>query len=293
MRYAFIAQHQEEFPVKVMCRVLDVAQSGYYAWRQRQPSARQHADEQLSQHIRQIFLEGREVYGSPRVHAVLHQRGIPCGRKRVARLMRCGGLSVHRKPRRVCTTDSQHTQPVAANVLQRNFQAQRPNEKWVADITGVWTQQGWLYLAGIVDCYARLVVGWAMSALRDEALVTAALQMALGRRQLSTVLIHHSDRGSQYTSGAYRALLADHGIILSMSRKGDCWDNALMESVWGTLKSECGERYVFATHQEARTVLFEYIEVFYNRQRLHSALGYQSPAHFEQTAVSSDSSPTP
>jgi putative transposase len=288
-----MAQHQEEFPVSVMCRVLHVAESGYYAWRKRPPSAHQVADEQLSQQIRQIFTEGRGVYGSPRVHAGLHQRGLACGRKRVARLMRQVGLRVHRKRRHVRTTDSQHIRPVAPNVLQRNFQAQRPNEKWVADITGIWTQHGWLYLAGIVDCYSRLMVGWAMSPLRDEALITSALQMALGRRQPTVDLIHHSDRGSQYTSSRYRALLADHGITLSMSRKGDCFDNALMESVWGTLKTECAERHQFTTHQEAQTVLFEYIEVFYNRQRLHSSLGYHSPVHFEQATMSSDSSPTP
>jgi putative transposase len=293
MRYIFIAQNQGEFPVRVMCRVLRVSQSGYYAWRKRPPSARQVADDHLSHQIRQIFREGRGVYGSPRVHATLHQDGIRCGRKRVARLMRRAGLRVCGKPRHVRTTDSQHSHPIAPNVLARNFTAGRPNEKWVADITGVWTQHGWLYLAGIVDCYSRLLVGWAMSPLRDEALVTAALQMALGRRQISANLIHHSDRGSQYTSSTYHALLADHGITLSMSRKGNCWDNALMESVWGTLKAECVERHQFATHRQAQTILFEYIEVFYNRQRLHSALGYHSPADFEQLAVASDSSPTP
>jgi putative transposase len=154
-------------------------------------------------------------------------------------------------------------------------------------------EPGWLYLAGIVDCYSRLLVGWAMSPRRDEALVETALRMALGRRQLTEGLIHHSDRGSQYTSASYRSLLGEHGITLSMSRKGNCWDNALMESVWGTLKTECVERHTFATYQEARTILFEYVEVFYNRLRLHSALGYQSPTHFEQTAISSDSFPTP
>jgi putative transposase len=160
-------------------------------------------------------------------------------------------------------------------------------------MTGIWTRHGWLYLAGIVDCYSRLLVGWAMSPVRDGALVEAALHMALGRRQPSAALIHHSDRGSQYTSGPYRALLLEHDITLSMSRKGNCWDNALMESVWGTLKTECTDRHIFATYQEAKTILFEDIEVFYHRQRLHSALGFQSPAHFEQTAISSDSSPTP
>ncbi len=167
------------------------------------------------------------------------------------------------------------------------------SEKWVGDSTGVWTQEGWLYLAGLIDCYSRLVVGWAMSTTRDEAWVEAALQMALSRRQIGANLLHHTDRGSQYTSGSYRALLVEQGMTVSMSRKGDGWDNALMESVWGTVKTECVERHEFATHQEARAILFEYREVFSNRQRVHSALDYQSPVPFEQASVSSDSLPTP
>jgi putative transposase len=288
-----MVQHHQEFPVSIMCRVLAVSASGYYAWKKREESRHHQDDLRLSQQIQRVFVEGRRVYGSLRIHALLQQHGVRCSRKRVVRLMHQAGFSAARKRHKVRTTDSQHAHPIAPNLLQRDFAAQRPNEKWVGDITGIWTQQGWLYLAGIVDCYSRLMVGWAMSPTRDERLVEDALHMALGRRQPAEGLLHHSDRGSQYTSSAYRALLAEHGVTVSMSRKGDCWDNALMESVWATLKGECADRYVFASHQEARTMLFEYLEVFYNRQRIHSSLGYQSPAHFEQASISSDSSMTP
>jgi putative transposase len=293
VRYQFIVQHQKEFPVSMACRVLTVSENGYYAWKKREESSHRQADRCLSQHIQQVFRDGRGVYGSPRVHAILQQRGLRCSRKRVIRLMRQDGLGVARKRHKARTTDSQHTHPVAPNLLQRDFHAQRPNEKWVADITGIWTHQGWLYLAGIVDCSSRLIVGWAMSATRDERLVEEALLMALGQRQPDAGLLHHTDRGSQYTSRAYWDLLAERGMTVSMSRKGHCWDNALMESVWATLKGECSDRHVFTSHQEARTVLCEYLEVFYNRQRIHSSLGYQSPAHFEQASASSDSSKTP
>ena len=275
------------------CQVLQVTTSGYYAWKQRGESSRQWDDQRLSQEIRRIFHEGRGVYGSPRVHAVLQQQGWRCSRKRVVRLMRQAGCVAQRKHYKTQTTDSHHCHPVAPNLLQRDFLAQRPNEKWVGDITGIWTQQGWLYLAGIVDCYSRLVVGWAMSATRDEGLVANALQMALERRHPGEGLLHHTDRGSQYTSGGYRALLAERGITVSMSRKGNCWDNALMESVWATVKGECADRQQFPTLQAARTILFEYLEVFYNRQRVHSSLGYQSPANFEQSHLSSVSLKTP
>jgi putative transposase len=278
--------------VSMMCRVLDISESGYYAWRGRPEPARQRADRQLSQQIGQIFRAGRGVYGSPRVHAGLKQAGICCSRKRVARLMRQAGPVVRPARRTARTTDSCHSDPVAPNLLNRDFHAARPNEKWVGDITGIWTAEGWLYLAGLVDCYSRMLVGWAMSSSRDEILVEKAFQMALGRRQLGSDLLHHSDRGSQYTSRPYRAVLAERGITVSMSRKGDCWDNAVMESFWGTVKTECVERQVFATRHEARAILFDYLEIFYNRQRLHSSLGYQSPMDFEKTPLPSDSSQT-
>lgn len=285
MKYGFIAQQQQEYPVNVLCATLAVSPSGYYAWRRRAPSRHQQADERLSARIAQIFQVGRGVYGSPRVQAVLQAEGIACGRKRVARLMRAQGLVAGRTRRRAPpTTASQHAQPVAPNRLARAFHATAANEKWVADITAIPTTAGWLYLAAIVDVFSRAVVGWAMDRRRDERLVLGALHMALARRQPDPGVLHHSDRGSQYTSGSYQALLAQHGLVVSMSRKGNCYDNAVMESFFGTLKAECVDRQTFATPEAAQRGIFEYVEVFYNRQRLHSALGYRSPITFEQSA---------
>ncbi len=221
----------------------------------------------MSHQIQHIFVQGRGVYGSPRVHAILRVAGVRSGRKRVARLMRMQQLAVRPNQHRVRTTDSNHTSHIATNRLNRDFTAPHPNAKWVGDITGVWTRQGWLFLAALVDCYSRMVVGWAMSAQRDEALVTTAL--------------HHTDRGSQYTSSGYQALVAAAQMEVSMSRKGNCWDNAVMESFYGTLKSECTDRCDFLMHTEAKTAIFEYLEVFYNRQRLHSSLGYANPTMIE------------
>lgn len=282
MKYAFIAAHTSEFAVSVLCQTLEVSVSGYYAWRQRAPSAHAQADAALAAQIQTIFVAGRGVYGSPRVHAALRRQGDRCSRKRVARLMRAQGLCAARprrhKPR---TTDSQHTQPVAPNLLARDFTASAPNRKWVADITAIGTQTGWLYLAGILDVYSRRLIGYAMDAHRDERLVETALEMALGSRRPRAGLVHHSDRGSQYTSQEYRGLLECHDIVMSMSGKGEPYDNALMESFFSRLKAECVKRHDFQTLDQARACIFEYLEVFYNRQRLHSALGYQSPIAFE------------
>lgn len=221
----------------VLCQALEVWESGYYTWRCRPTSQRARADTRLCAQIQQLFQQGRRVYGSPRIHAALQPAGVRCGRKRVARLMRAAGLSARRRPRKPRTTDSQHAQPVAPNLLARAFQASTSDQKWVADITAIPTQAGWLYLAAILDVYSRAVVGWAMDHARDEHLVQRALEMALARRQPARELLHHSDRGSQYTSAAYRARLARQGITVSMSRKGDCYDNAMMESFFGTLKA--------------------------------------------------------
>ena len=237
---------------------------------------------QLGAEIERIYQHSRQTYGSPRLHAELHTQGLRCGRKRVIRLMHQRHLSAQRTRHRCRTTDSQHSHPVAPNVLARDFTASKPNEKWVADITGVWTQEGWLYVAVILDVYSRLIVGWAMAATRDEGLVQKALRMALLQRQPDAGLLHHSDRGSQYTSTAYRALLASWGIEVSMSRKGDCYDNAMMESFNATLKGECTDRQSWSSHAHARHAIFEFIEVWYNRSRRHSALGYVSPVAFEQ-----------
>jgi transposase InsO family protein len=282
MKFAFIAAHTAEFAVSVLCQTLEVSVSGYYAWHRRAPSPHAQADAALAAQIQTIFVAGRGVYGSPRVQAALCRQGTRCSRKRVARLMRAQGLCAARprrpKPR---TTDSQHTQPVAPNLLARDFTATAPNRKWVADITAIGTKAGWLYLAGILDVYSRRLVGYAIDAHRDERLVELALDMALGRRRPRAGLVHHSDRGSQYTSREYRGLLECHGIVMSMSGKGEPYDNALMESFFSRLKAECVDRHSFQTQDQARACIFEYLEVFYNRQRLHSALGYQSPIAFE------------
>ena len=281
MKYQFIAAHRQEYPIKIMCRVLEVCESGFYAWRGRTPSQRSQEDSHLGERIVQLSHANRQVYGSPRIHAALHAEGKRCGRKRVARLMRSQGLRVCPPRHRTRTTDSQHDHPVAPNLLNRDFTASAPNTKWVADITAIWTAEGWLYLAVVLDLFSRMVVGWAMDSHRDELLVEQACMMALARRRPEPGLVHHSDRGSQYTCQTYQALLAQAGIVVSMSRKGDCYDNALMESFNGTLKTECVQREVYQTRSQARRSIFEYLEVFYNRQRLHSSLGYVSPVTYE------------
>ncbi len=282
MRYQVIASLAGAYPVTRLCSVLEVSQSGYYAWRKRQPSRRRASDQQLAEQIEQVYHASRRTYGSPRVQAELRAQGVRCSRKRIARLMCQRGLSARRKVQRARTTDSQHANPIAPNQLNREFVAQCPNEKWVADITGVWTSQGWLYLAVVLDLFSRKVIGWAMAARREDDLVLAALRMALAQRRPQAGLLHHSDRGSQYTSKEYQALLAAWGIEVSMSRKGDCYDNAVMESFFATLKGECTDRQHWATRAQARQAIFEYLEVFYNRQRRHSSLAYLSPVVYEQ-----------
>jgi putative transposase len=268
--------------VKTMCHVLGVSESGYYAWHKRKSSQRQVENERLTEQIAQAFLHGRGVYGSPRVHAELRAQGIRCGKHRVARLMQQASLRAIQKRRRICTTDSHHSDPVAPNLLQRDFTAPAPNRKWLTDITAIWTAEGWLYLAVVLDVYSRLIVGWAMASHREESLVEAALWMALGRRQPVEELLHHSDRGSQYTSLAYQAVLGQFHIQVSMSGKGDCYDNAMMESFFSSLKTECVSQHVYQSRSEAKQSIFEWIEVFYNRQRRHSSLAYLSPVAYEQ-----------
>jgi transposase InsO family protein len=287
MNYQFIREHAEEYPVRRQCQVLEVAESGYYGWRKEQLSVRQQADEQLLCEIQAIYQQHRRLYGSPRIYAELKKRGWQCSRKRVARLMRQAHLRSVRQPhRRVQTTDSKHPYPVASNVLNRQFETQRPNQKWVSDITYIPTQNGWLYLAAVLDLFSRRIVGWAMSARCDSALVHNALQMALAHRQPQVGLLLHSDRGSQYAAHDYQALLVQHSITVSMSRKGNCYDNAVMESFFRTLKAECVDLHVFLSHAHARSLIFEFLEVYYNRQRLHSTLGYCTPAAFEAAFVS-------
>jgi transposase InsO family protein len=265
-----------------MCQALSVSECGYYAWRKRPKSKREQKNEALTQRVQQIFEHNRQIYGSPRIHVELKDLGVKCSRKRVARLMRAAGISAQQKRRQVRTTDSSHKNPVADNHLNREFTAFAPNTKWAGDITGIETGQGWLYLAVILDLYSRKVVGWSMSSHRDEELVERALQMALLQRRPKPRLMHHTDRGSQYTSQAYQALLADAEIICSMSRKGNCWDNAPTESFFGTLKREWTHRHTYQTQSQARQSIFDYIETFYNRKRRHSALDYLSPVAYEQ-----------
>ena len=282
MSYQVVRVMAEECSVKVACSALGVSVSGYYAWHERLPSAREQSNTALLSHIRRAYDDSRGLYGSPRVHAVLKQQGLVCSRKRVARLMRQASLRSRRRvARRAHTTDSRHERPVAPNLLERDFSATEQNEKWLGDILGVWTDEGWLYLAALLDTFSRMIIGWAMSEFRDQALVQAALDMALSRRKLSPELIHHTDRGSQYTADTYQLVLRDRHILISMSKKGDCYDNAMMESFFSTLRAELTELKHFRTRAEARVALFEFIEGFYNRQRLHSALGYHSPADFE------------
>jgi len=286
VKYQFIAAHREEFEIRVMCRVLTVSRSGYYAWLKRPTSSREMADQALSQYIKEIHQQSRQTYGSPRIQAELAENGVNCGHKRVARLMRDEELFAKQSRKfRVTTTDSAHNYPVAPNLLDQDFSASRPNEKWLTDITYIPTAEGWLYLAVVLDLYSRRIVGWAMSDSLERHLVIAALQMAIKMRQPPPGLLHHSDRGSQYASEAYQALLTQYQMRCSMSRTGNCYDNAPIESFFGTLKTELVHHCQYQTKAEAKTDIFEYIEVFYNRFRRHSALYYQSPVNFEKLSL--------
>jgi putative transposase len=283
MTFRFIDRHRHRWPVAVMCDTLAVSTAGYYAWRHRPVSHRRQRRDQLTAQIRTVHTEVKARYGSPRMHAELVARGHGCCVNTVARLMRQAGIAAktHRKFRH--TTDSNHGRPVAANVLDRQFTPEVPNEAWVSDITFIPTREGWLYLAVVEDLYSRMVVGWAMAARMTSRLVVDALGMAVQRRLPDAELLAHSDRGSQYASDHYQRLLATHGITCSMSRRADCWDNAPMESFFASLKKELVHHENYQTREEAQASIFEYIEVFYNRQRRHSTLGYQSPAEYEQS----------
>jgi putative transposase len=287
VKFAFVKEHRSCWPVRVMCRVLKVARAGFYAWLKRGPSRRQIRQQKLLQKIKTKHLENRELYGSPRVHRALLIDGELVCRNTVAKLMRQAKLHAKSRRRRRFvprTTDSTHGKPIAQNLLERDFAASEPNRKWVADITYVPTDESWLFLAAVLDCYSRKIVGWAMSAGMPSDLVADALKMALLHRQpgsSSGDLIHHSDRGSQYASEDFEQLLIENRITPSMSGRGNCYDNAIMESFWATLKTELIHPAHYATREQAKQSIFEYIEVFYNRQRLHSSLGYLSPESFE------------
>jgi transposase InsO family protein len=274
--------HRTEFPVAVMCAVLKVSRSGYYAWCRRPVCLRRQQEQALREQIRTIHCDSRGTYGSPRVWRDLRDQGHGCGRHRVARLMRKDGLRAKVKRRFKATTDSRHQLPVAANLVSRAFNPEAPNRLWAGDITYIWTAEGWLYLAVVLDLFSRTVAGWAMAERMSRSLAMDALRMAVARRRPGVGVIHHSDRGSQYASADFQALLATHGMRCSMSRKGDCWDNAPVESFFGTLKQELVFHERYATRAQARQSIFDYIERFYNRRRRHSSLGYMSPASFEE-----------
>jgi putative transposase len=282
VKFAFVAAEKAAFPVTVLCRTLGVSRAGFYAAQGRPPAVREQADAALGVEVAAIHAESRTCYGSPRVHAELRARGHGVSRKRVARLMRQRGLAARRRRRYRVTTDSAHAHPVPGNLLARQFTAAAPNQVWVTDITYLWTDEGWLYLAVLLDLCSRFVVGWAVREHLGRQLALDALEMALARRRPGPGVLHHSDRGSQYASGDYQAVLARHGFVASMSRRGNCWDNAVAESFFATLKIEGVPATPWATRAEARAALFDYLEIFYNGQRRHSSLGYLSPLAFER-----------
>jgi transposase InsO family protein len=260
---------------------MEVSVSGYYAWLKRPESSRKQANKQLVEHIKTIHQQSRHTYGSPRVYVDLKKQGVACSQNRVARLMQRHQIAARPKKRFMITTDSKHGLPVAENKLNQDFQANKPNEKWVTDLTYIWSKEGWLYLAVVLDLYSRKVVGWAMDDNMETGLVIKALKMALLARTPPKGLLHHSDRGSQYASKDYQQLLKDYHINCSMSRKGNCYDNAVMESFFATLKQELIYRQPYQSRQQTKQDIFEYVQVFYNRKRTHSSLGYLSPLDFE------------
>ncbi len=287
MKYASIDRRRNRYRVRMMCGLLNVSRSGYYAWRGRPESPRAKRDRELMPKIRRAHARSKGVYGSPRVHAELVANGTRVGRHKVARLMRLARLRGCPKRRFRVTTQRDPSHPVAKNLLRQNFSSDAPNRRWAADITYISTHQGWLYLAVVMDLYSRRIVGWSMSRWMSRRIVLAALRMAIDARQPEGALIHHSDRGGQYTSDDFRDELARHGIECSMSSSGNCYDNAVVESFFGLLKRERVNRVRYLTRDEARADLFDYIEVFYNRKRRHGYLGNISPADFEERSTGS------
>ncbi len=285
MKFELVDAEKAHYPVAVLCETLGVSRSGFYAWKRRPPSSRSQADARLAVEIVATHEKSRSRYGSPRVHRALRKRGIRVGEKRVARLMRRDGLVARQKRRFRRTTDSKHPNPVAPNVVARDFEPDAPNRVWAGDVTYIATGEGWSYLAVLLDLYSRRVVGWAMSATNDTELALSALQRAVGgRNRVPPGLVHHTDRGSPYASGEYRAALAAHAMVASMSRTGDCWDNAVSESFFATLRAELVDDENYPTRRAAERSIGEYIDDFYNVERLHSHLDYVSPIEFELKA---------
>jgi putative transposase len=284
MRYRFIDEHKKAWPVTLMCGVLSVSRSGYYHWTTRALSHRRLANVVLDRQIREIFADHRQRYGTPRITETLHEEGVLCSRNRVARRMGIMGLKAIQAKKFKVTTDSAHAKPVAPDRLEQDFHATAPNQKWTRDITYIWTDEGWLYLAVVMDLYSRAIVGWSMHRRMTQQLVCDALIMAMCRRGFPKDTIIHSDRGSQYCSHGYQQLIKAHGLSGSMGRKATCYDNAVTESFFHTLKVELVYRERYVTRRMAQSSIFEYIETYYNRQRKHSALGHQIPMVFEKTA---------
>ncbi|MCH7696125.1 MAG: IS3 family transposase [Proteobacteria bacterium] len=281
MRYSFIKLHQKAWPINLMCRVMEVSTSGYYDWGKHFPGVCAIANQRLDDHIQSVFHQHKGRYGSPRLVAELNDNGISCSENRVARRMQKLGLQAIQRKKFKVTTDSKHDLPVAPNLLQQDFTTEEPNRKWVSDITYIWTREGWLYLAVVMDLYSRAIIGLSINKRMTQQLVCDALTMALFRRGFPKDVIIHSDRGSQYCSKKYQTLLKLNKLVCSMSRKGCCYDNAAMESFFHTLKVELVYREFYITRQQARQRLFEYIETYYNRQRRHSTIDNQIPMQYE------------
>lgn len=281
MKYAFIEEHANRYPVSMLCKHLRVSRSGYYDWLSRPASLRKQLDSQLIGYIKELHYANHEAYGTLKIWQRLKQRHIACGRDRVARLKR----EAKRRQRFKVTTHSKYTLWIAPNRLDRQFTVLKPNKVWVGDVTFIPTREGWLYLSVLIDLFSRKVVGWSMSDRNDVKLVSAALQMALDDRSPPKGLIHHTDRGNLYAAHAYRALQEQHNLVASMSRKGDCYDNAVAESFFATLKNEVTIFKNYSTRQEAKSDIFRYIEIFYNRQRIHQTLGYKTPSEFEENTA--------
>jgi putative transposase len=284
MRFAFIAKHRHVWPVSWLCAVLGVSRSGFHAWLNRPVSARAAYDEKIGAVMRKSFKDSDRTYGARRIWRDVLEAGLHCGLHRVERLMRVNGLKA-RPRRRGPPKDDGERSVIADNLLARDFQADTPNQKWLADFTYIWTAEGWLYVAVVLDLFSRRIVGWSMKADRDASLVMEALMMAVWRRGKADALLHHSDQGSQYTSEQFQRLLADHGITCSMSRSGNVWDNSAIESFFSSLKTERTARKTYRTRDAVRADVFDYIERFYNPKRRHSKLGYLSPVQFEARAV--------
>lgn len=285
MRFHFIREHDREFRVAAMCRVLSVSRSGYYGWRTRPASARTKTNARLLQHIRAIHVSSRENYGAVKTWEELTQAGESCGLNRVARLRQAHGIEAKRMHRFHCVYAARNRDTTAPNLLNRDFTASAPDRVWVGDVTFIATREGWLYLAVLLDLFSRKVVGWAMGNRQDRSLVIDALMMAIEHRRPKPGLIHHTDQGILYATSAYRAILSQQQMIPSMSRKGDCYDNAVAESFFSNLKNELTWHHDFRLRDEARAAIFDYIEVFYNRQRSHQTLGYVSPMRYEEQYV--------